>query len=204
MNNQKLISTILNKAANKKRFFLAIAGPPASGKTTLSESLAKELSKQTSVAVVAMDGFHYDNSILQDQNLLDRKGAPQTFDVGGLHLLLSGLVDQTNTLAAPVFDRSQDLSRSSAYLIHPEDHIILVEGNYLLCNTAPWNTLHSFFDMSISLDVSLTELEKRLVQRWLDHDHTQAEAVQRANSNDIPNAKYVLQNAREADYKLVS
>jgi len=199
---QKLLQTLLSKAADKKRFFVAIAGPPASGKTTLSESLAQDLSKQTSVAVVAMDGFHYDNSILHDKNLQNIKGSPQTFDVNGLRLLLSGLVNQTETLAAPVFDRTQDLARSSAYLIHPDDHIILVEGNYLLCSTTPWDTLQCFFDMTISLDVSLAELEKRLIQRWLDHNHTQAEAEQRANSNDIPNAKYVLQNSRDADYKL--
>jgi len=149
-----------------------------------------------------MDGFHYDNCVLQDQNLQNIKGAPQTFDVNGLRLLLSGLVNQTETLAAPVFDRTQDLARSSASLIQPDDHIILVEGNYLLCSTTPWDTLQYFFDMTISLDVSLAELEKRLVQRWLDHNHTQAEAEQRANSNDIPNAKYVLQNSRDADYKL--
>jgi len=72
MNQIELTNTLLSKAANKKRFFAAIAGPPASGKTTLSESLANSLAKETSVAVVAMDGFHYDNNILEKLNLLDR------------------------------------------------------------------------------------------------------------------------------------
>ena len=126
MKHHQLIQTLLNKATGKKRLFVAIAGPPASGKTTLCNTLYQSLKQETSVAIVAMDGFHYDNNILEDQTLLDRKGAPQTFDVAGLHLLLSGLKNQTATLADPVFDRTMDLSRSRASLIHPQDQIILV------------------------------------------------------------------------------
>lgn len=200
MNQIELTNTLLSKAANKKRFFAAIAGPPASGKTTLTESLASLLAKETSVAVVAMDGFHYDNSILEKLNLLDRKGSPNTFDVAGLHLLLSGLQNQTEIMAAPVFDREQDLARSSASLIYPEDHIILVEGNYLLCNTSPWITLHAFFNTTISLDTPVELIEERLIQRWLDHDHTIEQARQRTHYNDLPNAQYVIENSVSAEH----
>ena len=200
MTHQSLVNNLLSKATGKKRFFAAIAGPPASGKTTLSESLARSLAKQTSVAVVAMDGFHYDNHILEKLNLLDRKGSPKTFDVAGLHLLLSGLRNQTEVIAAPVFDREQDLARSSASLIYPEDHIILVEGNYLLCNTSPWITLHAFFNTTISLDTPVELIEERLIQRWLDHDHTIEQARQRTYYNDLPNAQYVIENSVSAEH----
>lgn len=199
MTNQALITTLLNKAADKKRFIAAIAGPPASGKTTLCHSLEQSLKKETSVAVLPMDGFHYDNAILHDLNLFDRKGSPNTFDVAGLHLLLKALQYQTETLTAPVFDRKQDLARSSARLIQPDDHIILVEGNYLLCDTAPWNQLHSFFDFTISLNVDVAVLEERLVQRWLDHNHSPEDAKKRAHHNDLPNAQYVIENSIAAD-----
>lgn len=199
MIESEIVKSLLEKAANKKRLFVAIAGPPASGKTTFCQSLQQSLSKETSVAIVAMDGFHYDNSILHKLNLFDRKGSPQTFDVAGLHLLLSGLQHQTSTLAAPVFDREKDLARSSASLIEPKDHIVLIEGNYLLCNTEPWDTLHSVFDVTIGLDVSLKVLEERLIQRWVDHNHTPDEAKQRTNHNDLPNAKYVIDNSITAD-----
>jgi len=196
----KLVKSLLSKASVTKRFFVAIAGPPASGKTTLSDSLAKSLATETSVAVVAMDGFHYDNNILRSLKLLDRKGSPQTFDVAGLQLLLSGLHNQNDVMAVPVFDREQDLSRNCAKLIYPEDHIILVEGNYLLCNTAPWNALHSFFDTTINLDIPTQVIEKRLIQRWLDHDHTLEQAKARTRRNDLPNAKFVIENSIAAEY----
>jgi len=200
VNQNDLVKSLLSKATNKKRFFAAIAGPPASGKTTLSESLANSLAKETSVAVVAMDGFHYDNRILEKFNLLDRKGSPKTFDVAGLHLLLSGLQNQTEVIAVPVFDRERDLSRGSAKIINPEDHIILVEGNYLLCNTSPWRALHSFFDTTISLGSSIETIEERLVQRWLDHNHTIEQAIERARHNDLPNAQYVIEHSVTAEH----
>lgn len=199
MKTQDIAQDILRKSTDNKRFFVAIAGPPASGKSTLCESLEKQLALETSVAVVAMDGFHYDNTILQQLNLLDRKGSPDTFDVPGLHLLLSGLTHQKETLAAPIFDREKDLARSSASLIHPEDHIVLVEGNYLLCTSNPWNSLHPFFNHTISLEVSLQVLEQRLIQRWLTHDHTPEQAHKRALHNDLPNAEFVVSNSIVAD-----
>lgn len=197
-----LTQCILQLASNRPRIFVAIAGPPASGKTTLGEALAKSLEQHTSVAIVAMDGFHYDNQILKDNNLLKRKGAPNTFDVAGLQLLLNGLKNQTLPIAAPVFDRTLDLARNSARLINPEDKIILVEGNYLLCQHTPWNNLEQCFDYTVSLNVAEDELERRLIQRWIDHDHSPEQAKQRAHSNDLPNAKYVLENSRTANYEL--
>ena len=197
-----LAETILKKPAGKRRLFVAIAGPPASGKSKLSESLARELAQHTSVAVVPMDGFHYDNAILNDLNIIDRKGAPETFDAEGLRLLLQGLHQQTVPMTTPVFDRAQDLSRSSARMIQPEDHIILVEGNYLLCDTSPWISLHQFFDVTISLRVDRAMLEARLIRRWLDLGHNEEQARQRAASNDLPNADYVLAHSVAADFDI--
>jgi len=195
-----LVKLLLEKSAGAQRYFVAIAGPPASGKTTLTDSLAKSLAKETSVSVVAMDGFHYDNNILKKLDLLERKGSPETFDVAGLHLLLTGLQNQVETLAAPVFDRENDLARSSARLIYPEDQIILVEGNYLLCETEPWKEIHPVFNTTIGLDTPIQTIEERLIQRWLDHDHTLEQARRRTRFNDLPNAKYVIENSMVAEY----
>lgn len=195
----ELAEKILQYAAGRKRYFVALAGPPASGKTTLSGFLENHLKRETTVSVVAMDGFHFDNEILRKKDLLDRKGSPETFDVTSLYQLLTGLKTQTDTLAVPVFDREKDLARSSAKLVHPQDHIILVEGNYLLCNIEPWNKLHSLFDHTISISTSMNTLENRLIQRWLDHNHTQEQAVKRAKHNDLPNAEYVIKNSISAD-----
>lgn len=199
MTPEDLADTISQQALGNNRFFVAVSGPPGSGKSTLCDSLQIYLRKKTTVSVIGMDGFHFDNAILKEKNLFDHKGSPETFDVTSLHLLLNGLTNQTETLAVPVFDRVNDLSRSSAKLVHPQDHIILLEGNYLLCKTEPWNKLHPSFDYTISISTSMETLEERLIQRWCDHNHTQEQAIKRVNHNDLPNAKFVLENSIIAD-----
>lgn len=197
-----LCDILLKESAQSERYIVALAGPPASGKSTLCQALHEKLEQHTTVATVPMDGYHYDNHILDQLDLRDRKGAPNTFDITGLRLFLQGLTNQTSTMAAPVFDRQQDLARSSARLIQVTDKIILVEGNYLLCKQPPWDELQQYFDYTVLLRNPVEVLETRLVQRWLDNNHTRSQATERANHNDLPNAKYVLDNSSEADCKI--
>ena len=199
MTPEERADSILHQASGNKRYFIAVSGPPGSGKTTLCDALEEYLGRRTTVSVVAMDGFHFDNAILKERDLFDRKGSPETFDVTSLYLLLNNLKNQTEPLAVPVFDRENDLARNCAKLVHPGDQIILVEGNYLLCKTEPWNKLHAIFDYTISISTSIKTLEKRLIQRWRDHKHTQEQAQKRINYNDLPNARFVLENSITAD-----
>ena len=195
----KITAEILTRAADVERLVVAIAGPPAAGKSTLALQLADTLRATSSVAIVAQDGFHFDNAILEARDQKPVKGAPQTFDVDGFAQLLSRLKHQREPVAVPVFDRKLDLARHCASLVSPDDRIVLVEGNYLLSDEAPWNRLGQFFDFSLLLQVPVDTLRERLVQRWLDHKHTLAEALERANGNDIPNAEYVIARSTNAD-----
>ena len=196
---QALATDILHRASSVERLVVAIAGPPAAGKSTLAAQLADSLAARSRVAVVAQDGFHYDNAILDARGQRAVKGAPQTFDVSGFAQLLSRLKAQSTTLAVPVFDRALDLSRNCAALVEPDDRIVLVEGNYLLVDRDPWRELAAYFDYSILLQVPLDTLRQRLVQRWLDHDHTPEQAADRAAANDLPNAEYVVAHSANAD-----
>ena len=68
-------------ARSNRRTLIAIGGPPASGKSTLAETLQERLNEQSMpCGLVPMDGFHLDNEILNARGLLSRKGAPETFD----------------------------------------------------------------------------------------------------------------------------
>ena len=76
---------------------------------------------------------------------------------------------------------------------------MLVEGNYLLLNKAPWNRLRQLFDYSIFLSVPVEELERRLVRRWLDHGFDMAYATNWIASNDMPNILEVIEHSGAAD-----
>ena len=191
-----LASLIAERAAGKERFTVAIAGAPGAGKSTLAATLATALG---SVAmVVPMDGFHFDNAILEARGQMAVKGAPETFDVAGFSALLARLATE-DAVAIPVFDRAADLARAGAAIISSDTPLRIVEGNYLLLKRPGWRDLRRHFDLTVFLDVAEADLERRLVQRWLDHGLDGAEARARALSNDIPNARLVVAESASAD-----
>lgn len=148
-----------------------------------------------------MDGFHLDNQVLAERGLLARKGCPESFDAMGFVHLLRRL-RQEDEVAIPVFDRGLDLARAGGDLVRADDKILIVEGNYLLLEAAPWSDARSIYDLTLALDVAEAELERRLIQRWIDHGHDPQAAKDRALSNDIPNARRVVQDSVPADLTL--
>ena len=181
------------------RRLIAIAGPPAAGKTTVTQALRTVLSERgIASGVVAMDGFHLGNGILDARGLRTRKGAPETFDLAGFASLLSRLV-QGDEVIAPTFDRRLDASIGSNMVIGPEMSIALVEGNYLLLDEPGWRDLSEFWSYTIRLTAPVEELERRLVQRWLKYGFSEEAARAKALENDIPNARRVEEMSQSAD-----
>lgn len=196
-----LADAIRAKHADKGRILVAIVGAPASGKSTLSDRLYHHLGgDKAGAAVVPMDGFHFDNAVLEERDLLERKGAPETFDVGGLKRTLVALRDTPNEdVYVPLFDRTLEISRGSARVITPNHTIILVEGNYLLLDQTPWNQLHKLFDLSIYLDVPQEKLPIRLIERWRSFGFDDEVARTKAERSDLPNAVTVARLSKLAD-----
>ena len=195
----RLSARIKELTKNSNRVIVAIAGPPGSGKSTFVEKLKNKLDD---AVVVPMDGFHLDNVILEERNLMPRKGSPQSFDAAGYVNLIARLQDNHETVLAPVFDRDKDLSRAGAIEISESTKIVLTEGNYLLLNQAPWNQLDDFFDLTVFLDVPSEILRERLIKRWLDQGLSLEDAVIRAESNDLINASFVSDRSKDSDFRI--
>lgn len=184
------------------RLIMAIAGAPASGKSTLAEELNRRLNAQKCRScVVPMDGFHLDNAILSELDLLHVKGAPQTFDAMGF-LTLMGRMKGRSEVVYPVFDRARDIAIAGAGLVDQDTEVVIVEGNYLLLDRPPWSDLARIWDLTVSLNVPLPELRARLIQRWLSHGLSRTAATRRAEANDIPNAELVQTCSNPADFAL--
>jgi pantothenate kinase len=189
-------------AQDSDRYLVGIAGAPASGKSTLAAELARRLNAQgRKTVVVPMDGFHLDNAILDARGLRPRKGAPETFDAPGFLRLVRALKTGEEVFA-PLFDRTRDIAIAGAVAVPAAARVIIVEGNYLMFNEAPWQELAALWDVSARVDVAMPELRARLIQRWLSLNHSPSVATRRAEGNDIPNAQRVIDRALPCDFNL--
>ena len=148
-----------------------------------------------------MDGFHYDDAVLLARGARDRKGAPETFDVQGFLHLLRRLRSE-DEVAIPLFDRDLEISRAGADIVGPGDRLLVIEGNYLLLNAAPWPEVAPLVDLTVWIDVPEAELERRLLARWAHYGKSPEEARAWIDGNDMPNIRRVTQGSRAADVVL--
>lgn len=200
MTLDQICAQILDRPPAPHRRLVAVAGPPASGKSTLAAVLASRLTAQgEQTEVVPMDGFHLDDRLLQIDGTQDRKGAPHTFDADGFVRLITAL-QSNNAVVFPVFDRSREIAIAGAGRAPAECKTVLVEGNYLLLNRAPWASLHDKWTVSIALHPPLAELTARLHARWAAHGKADAQAW--IDTNDMPNINTVLTDSAPADITL--
>ena len=187
--------------SGRDRKLIAIAGAPGSGKSTLAEDLAHQLGP--TAAVMPMDGFHLDNDTLHTMDLFHRKGAPETFDADGFVALIKRLRGE-DTVPYPTFDRDADRTVPDGGQINETTRIMLVEGNYLLLNQSPWDSLAGLFDMTVRLVVDHETLAARLITRWIDHGLSPENARDRALGNDMVNVRYVDAHSFDPDYVIRS
>ena len=162
MTTAELADVIRHKSTGQGRFMIALAGPPGAGKSTLAAALVAALG--AGAKAVPMDGFHYDDAVLIARGARDRKGAPDTFDVHGFLHLLKRLRAE-DEVAIPLFDRNLEISRAGADIVTAADRLLVVEGNYLLLNEAPWPEAAELFDLTVWIDVPEVELDRRLMER---------------------------------------
>ncbi len=146
-----------------------------------------------------MDGFHLDNTTLDKLQLRHRKGAENTFDSKGFVEMIEAFHSSNEAISIPLFDRAKDATVPDAKTISAETQILIIEGNYLLLSTEPWTQVHRMYDYKIFLNPDIDTVKKRLIDRWLENGYNLENAKQRALSNDIPNAEFILEHSGGAD-----
>ncbi|WP_244935089.1 nucleoside/nucleotide kinase family protein [Acuticoccus sediminis] len=188
-------------AADGPRRIVAIAGPPGAGKSTLADWLAARIdaAHRGRVAVMGMDGFHFDDRVLLARGDRPRKGAPHTFDVDGLAAMLARIAaDDGRPVAVPVFDRGIEIARAGAAIIEPGVRLVLLEGNYLLLDDPAWRPLAPMFDFTVMIAVAEATLRRRLAERWAS---LSGDALtEKLEGNDFPNMRLVLHRSRPVDF----
>jgi len=201
------LADLLQARATEGRVVVAIVGAPGSGKSTLADKLTGKLNAREAglAAVLPMDGYHYDDTYLTPQGWQSRKGAPHTFDVGGLYHTLKRMRARDEAeVAVPVFDRQIEIARAGARLIPASIPVIIVEGNYLLLNADPWPRLRPMFDVTVMVDVPERVLRSRLTARWVRYGLTPPEITAKLEENDLPNGRLIAKESAPADYRIAN
>lgn len=196
-----LADALLTEDGSARRI-VAIAGSPGSGKSTAAESLKERLNaRRPGVAdILPMDGYHFDDAVLNARGDRPRKGAPHTFDIDGFRVMLERLrADTGRDVAVPVFDRSIEIARAGGRIVEAGTRIILAEGNYLLLDQPGWRDLAPLFDLTVMIEAREEVLIDRLTQRWLGFQLDPEAMIRQMEGNDLPNMRLVLTSSRPAD-----
>ena len=189
-------------AGRPGRTILGITGPPAAGKTTLAARLRDELGP--AAAYVPLDGFHLAHELLTESGLVERKGAPETFDAAGYVALLRRLRDpDEGVVYAPRFDRGIEDSIANAIGVPPDVPLVITEGNYLLLRSGPWAHVSALLDEVWYIDLAEETRLRRLIGRHMEFGRDQAQARQRATGSDQRNA-VLIEASREHASLVVS
>ena len=197
-----LCDRAVSLVAGERRAILGIAGPPGAGKSTLARSVAAAVNDLRSgwAAYIPMDGFHLADVQLARLGLLDRKGAPETFDVDGYARFLVRLrADEEEVVYAPGFERELEQPIAAAIAVSAASRLILTEGNYLLVPTDPWRRVHSVLDEVWYCELDVTTRVERLVARHVEFGKSPSDAREWVLRSDEANARLVGANRDDAD-----
>jgi type I pantothenate kinase len=158
------------QTAVKTPFIIGIAGSVAVGKSTTARVLKELLARWPSspkVDLVTTDGFLLPNEVLRRENLMERKGFPESYDIGALLRFLSGIKAGLPDVRAPLYSHLSYDVMPGAFVTVDRPDILIFEGiNVLLPGKLPADGkivpfLSDFFDFSIYIDA-----EEKLIHDW--------------------------------------
>ena len=154
----------------KTPFIIGIAGSVAVGKSTTARVLKELLQRWPSspkVDLVTTDGFLWPNEVLRRDNIMDRKGFPESYDVGAILRFLSGIKSGLRNVHAPLYSHlTYDVLPGEFVTIDRPDILIFEGINVLQTRELPKDGkavpfVSDFYDISIYIHA-----EEQLIHKW--------------------------------------
>lgn len=193
------VAALRARLSGGARVLLGVAGAPGAGKSTFSACLANAFGREEAL-VVPMDGFHLGNAIIDGTELRQRKGAPDTFDVGGYVSLLQRLRRRDEEVVyAPDFRRSIDEPVAASIAVPEAVPLIITEGNYLLSEDRQWQKVRAELDEVWFIDTAPELRLSRLVERHMLFGMDRPAAEAWAAGSDEANARLIAATRHRAD-----
>lgn len=190
------------------RLVLGLAGPPAAGKSTLARHLVRAVRDRLGTGVAAyvpLDGFHLSNAQLRRLGRLDRKGAPDTFDVRGYSALLRRVVTEADhDVFVPDYDRTLHEPVAARHVVPAGTRLVITEGNYLAADAPGWREARRFIDALWYVDAPDAVREARLTARQRAGGKSESASCAWVRDSDRPNGAWVKASRGRCDRVLVA
>ena len=198
----ELVRRLISEAVDSAdRLILGIAGIAASGKSTLAERIVDQANAaRGQIAVlIPLDGFHLPNAKLVADGLIDRKGAPFTYDIDAYLKTLATFRRQSEVGGFPRYCRKVHEPVIADQSVTSETRLIVTEGQYLAVASPPWKTLGEIFHETWWLDTPPALARRWLLGRDLAVGRTNDQALSKYQTNDRLNVSEALSSRRTVD-----
>ncbi|NLX12382.1 MAG: hypothetical protein GXY44_01840 [Phycisphaerales bacterium] len=198
--------------ASHHRLLVGLAGIPGSGKSTFAAIvglLADRLLAPGALVCVGMDGWHWPSAVLQQRTtcnpdgrivpLSQRKGGPESFEVAALAAALRELKNARAAVHLPVYDRRLHEPIPDGLNVPPETRIVLLEGNYVLYPTPPWDQVFEQLHPRLMLIADPAVARQRVIARHIRGGMNPDQAEEKFAQNDRYNTDVVQGTAIHGD-----
>ena len=165
----------------KVPYVIGVAGSVAVGKSTSSrilQALLRRWPNHPKVDLVTTDGFLLPNAVLEERDLMERKGFPESYDVRALLRFVLRVKSGERKVAHPLYSHNTyDILEGEERIVDQPD-ILIVEGLNVLQTAgtvsdsvaeAPRSLrfLSDLFDFSVYVDADPDVIEQWYVDRFL-------------------------------------